>query len=574
MLNVVRDGLNMLVQYGTAITAFIVAAAGCGLVIVDRLASREADLGRRMAVSLGVGGAVLSVFAFVLVIAGHFLPALLLPGSVAIFIFAAAVLVRRLWVDRSQIRPTYVLIAAAAIITLLVLRLAFLEQIILPPYSDSPVHYEIVVGFLHPGLGESQKLSLTTIFRDYYHFGFHSVAAWLSLIARLSPQQSISLLGQIFLMVVPLAVYALTHELTRSPIGSGFAALLAGIGWSMPAFAVNWGKYPAVSALAVMPAIIAAILLAARDERIRPVQIVSGAFLLLGASLMHTRMLVLGAFAAAAYFLSQGINPGEGMSLSRAARLALLYIISFLPLYRILLDFYGGIPVLIALAVLLPFAFQGHPRLSTGVFFFTFLLWLGVYIPFLPGENGRTLLDNQFVAIALFAPLSVMGGAGMAGMMLQLSMRPAIRLTAITVLLATVLLGFSPKHFYPDACCNYFRADDQNAFQWIRKNATDHSLFLISAFEEQGQSIGTDAGIWITPLTGRPANKVQYNTEWTWPAEMQEVCRMGASDIYIYTGGQEYSFDGSRLSGLTFVRRVFASGRTAIYRVTGCQPGG
>jgi len=176
-----------------------------------------------------VGSVILCVISYVLVLLSHFWPFILRPGSFAILFFALFVLLKGFWLGEIKIAyDIRVAIGVIVLFLLLLIRLAFLKHIILPPYSDSPIHYQIVLGLLHPEVSINSKLSLETLFSNYYHFGFHSLVTWLASITEIEPGITISLLGQLFLVILPLSILFLTYVITGNANGAVFAGLLAG----------------------------------------------------------------------------------------------------------------------------------------------------------------------------------------------------------------------------------------------------------------------------------------------------------------------------------------------------------
>jgi len=169
-----------------------------------------------------------------------------------------------------------------------------------------------------------------------------------------------------------------------------------------------------------------------------------------------------------------------------------------------------------------------------------------------------------------YIPFSILGGLGFSGMLKSL---PLMRMEwlAGAVLPGIVLLNFfQHRMVYPDPCCDYFKQDDQLAFQWLQRQVGDRSLVLISAFDNDGQILGTDAGIWIDPLLGLPTNKLRFDTDWTSPLERQNICNFGAKQIYIYAGGRIFSFNNAQLAQQPWVDEVFQAGHTVIYQVSMC----
>jgi hypothetical protein len=572
MLNIMLDGISILNAYKGGIIIFFIAAFGFGIFIAKRITNDPMDPAIKLLAGFSMGSIALCVVSYMLIVLAHFFPSLLLPGAFTVLFFATFTILKEIrsgWI-KAACNPR-LMVAGIALFLLLIARLSFLKYILLPSYSDSPIHYQIVFGFLHPNANSTANLSLQNIFSHYYHFGFHSLAAWLATIAEIAPEDSISLLGQMFLIIAPISVLFLTHVITRDGNGALFAGLLAAVGWFMPAFAVNWGKFPALSSLAVMPAALAFMGLGLRGNVNKTNAFFFGLTLLIGTTLLHTRTMVCVFLAVISLFISNKLQPGNELRFPQSIRLSALFVLSLGPILQLIGDFYSGIPTAIVWLILLPFAFQSYPGLSMGIFFYILGSWLIALAPPLLIEGSRTLLDRQFLEIMLYIPFSVIGGAGFAGMMKKLQSNGNLQRLAGIALAGGVLFTFLQGNtLYPDSYFIYFRKGDRGAFHWLEKNASEHTLILISTFDDQNQIIGTDAGIWINPLIGKNTNKLPFNTDWNSPGEIEKICSFGAKQIYIYMGGMEYSFKNAQMESVERLQPVFTAGQTVIYQLVGC----
>lgn len=297
-----------------------------------------------------------------------------------------------------------------------------------------------------------------------------------------------------------------------------------------------------------------------------------GLVLLAGTSLLHTRIIICVLLAVASWFLSKKLQVTDELGFFQSIRLSALFIISLWPVHQLITDFYGGIPTAIAFIILLPFAFQAYPRLSVGIFFYIFGSWLIALAPTLLAENSQTLLDRQFLEIMLFIPFSIMGGMGFVGLIRKPQTNSIARRLVILAPIGCVIFSFlQGQSLHPDPCCVYFKEGDQLAFQWISKHTSADSLFIISTFNDNEKIVGTDAGIWIYPLLGRNTNRLRFDTNWDSMEEMEKICLFSEKDIYIYTGGGNYSFNDSQLASGKWARPVFKAGQTVIYKPTGCS---
>lgn len=571
MLTVFTDGLYVVFEYLIAITAFFITIFGIGYYSTGIFLSRDIDVKIRWLASLGVGCILLSMVSFIFIALFQLKGLPLRLGSSTILLFAVFILLKGDWLG--EFRNMHRLRAYALAILLILLltaRLSFLKHILLPSYSDSPIHYKIVNGFLHPDAGSLSKLSLETIFSNYYHFGFHSLAAWLSSVTEIAPEKSIALLGQLFLVIGPLSVLFLTYFLSKNKYGALLAGLFAAIGWSMPAFAVNWGKFPALMSVALLPGVAALFLLLLDKELFIARDIYWGLILIAGIAFIHTRIVVCLLIFFISLYIVHKLRIKHGFSINQSIRFTLLFLLFLWPLSRNIINFYHNLPVLIAILVLTPFAFQTYPSSSTGVLIFLSGLSLAALIPNLLNIGGQTLLDRQFMALILYIPLSIIGGLGFGGLIKKLKSNIILNNAVIFALVTCVFINLTPRSFYPDRCCNYFKENDKLAFEWIEENSSSHTLYYISTINNDGRVYESDAGMWIFPLTGIPTNKMSFKTDWYSEDIHNKLCPEAGRAVYIYVGGKNNSFNSSQLSRLKWVAPVFQSGEVAIYKISGC----
>jgi hypothetical protein len=74
------------------------------------------------------------------------------------------------------------------------------------------------------------------------------------------------ILGQIILAAIPFSLFFLVRHETGSDMAGWFALLLSAFGWYMPAHAVNWGKYPALMSMGMMPFVLSLAYLLYRNK--------------------------------------------------------------------------------------------------------------------------------------------------------------------------------------------------------------------------------------------------------------------------------------------------------------------
>ncbi|MEP0807296.1 MAG: hypothetical protein HRF47_17575 [Chloroflexota bacterium] len=470
------------------------------------------------------------------------------------------------------------------------LRLAYPSQTDLPLYFDSAQHYLIIKTLL----SKNQSLLWGWLNISYYHFGFHFLAAFLAKAAGAEPARVILVLGQVILLTLPFSFFFIVRHETNSNAAGGFALLLASFGWYMPTHAVNWGKYPALMSVGMLAWLWAMALIvfrhqtdvaSAKRRASYAVWTVCAALTVL----THTRaLIVLGilipAWAMAAWlerrsrrwmrtvlFVITAAAIWVGWMVFRQSLLASL----FAPYLQ------KGIPLAALLLPLLPFAWMVFPRI-TFVSFASIALLLGsLMIPLSHPLVGRdlTLLDRPFVELILFLPLSLLGGAGLAGVekLLQgrLLWRRAIVLLAAGIVVVNTAFRYE-LYLYPSQCCVIVGTDDVTAIAWTAAQLPLDARIGISAMPLDvlpdaalEGDVGADAGVWITPLTGRETRLFPFFADFSQRAALDILCRDKISHLFVGERGQP--FHRSLLdSRPDWYRPLLSMPNTAVYEVTGC----
>lgn len=569
MLTVFEYGFSVLFEYFYVVLIFFLTVLGAGFLITNISLDKTVDSGRHFFAALSIGGVALALLTYALMFLGYLFPAIIKPGSFLLLFFLIWIALKNLWHLRWVRNQHAFIFGGIFFFILLLLRLAFLKNLLLPGYSDSPIHFQIIEGLLDPTIEPVFLYSIANIFSNYYHFGFHSLAAWLVAVSGVPVTDSISLLGQFFLILAPVSVSFLVYVLSDESKGAFFAALLAALGWHMPAFAVNWGKFPALVALSAFPAVLGYFFLCSK-RRLSRKNLPGLLLLFLGLVLLHTRITFLLSLIVFIYLTVSKMDLDESQGYFKSALYAVLFLIILFPLLKPLQYFYVQMPVLIVFSILLPLAFRAYLRSTVAVFLFVVGLWVVGALPnFL---KMPALLNKEFLEMVLYIPLSVVGGMGFAGISKSLSehfvSQKIIPLFFIILIITSFLQQAS---IYPDPCCDYFQKSDALAFEFMQENLPEKSLVLISAFYDGKTNLGTDAGIWIAPLLNFPTNKFSYDANWNVQDRFEQICEFGAERVFIYAGGRVYSFNDKKMSQAEWYELVFRSGKTTIYKLKPCS---
>jgi hypothetical protein len=570
------DGLIVLGQYAVPLLVFFVSVLGWGLWCL-RPFMQPVSPARYLALALGIGIVALSLLGLATAFVAQVWQAVWKPASLVIVAVALVGWLLFGWEQRTMLwsQAGKILTGGLLFLILLVIRLIFIRSILLPPYHDSAEHYMLVQSLLRPFETVDVANFLLDASARYYHLGFHALAAWWVSATGLEVAPALALLGQVFLVICPFTVFALADSLNGEQGFAWFAALLAAIGWSMPAFAVNWGKYPALAAVAGFPAVVTLWWSARHGPRRKFGKYVLLLLLSAGLIMLHSRALVLLALAACGVGVAW-IRFPERMPLGWSLLPACVILPVFYWLRAPLLSRYFSLGYITLLLVILglPFAFSFSPRLSAVMSLFM----LGIYaasvtkLPAMLRGYSRFLLDRPFEDISLFLPLSALVGLELAGFLFRLSSRPRLQAGLKAFFAGMILISFSLQgSLRADRCCNYVETGDLYAMKWIKSETAPDAIVLISGYEMSNYQVATDGGAWVRALTGRNVNKVRYDLPWDTISARTLVCKPEWNEPYIYAGGQEFSFDRNRLYRPEWYEVVFEFEGTRVYKVHNCK---
>ena len=273
--------------------------------------------------------------------------------------------------------------------------------------------------------------------------------------------------------------------------------------------------------------------------------------------------------------------------------IAIVLIIMFVrtkDVFGLLFDPYWekGAVVTSVVLFLATFAQWRYSRLAFASLVIILLFFGGLLIPVdVPGYGNLTLLDRPFVEMILYLPLSLLGGAGLAGLeksLQELSARWSTRRFWPTHYLSGVFIALllvnavANYNIYPADCCSIVGRDDLVAIDWMNKNLPPDARIAISSTElhvldtpaPQGAAFG-DAGAWITPLTDRVTIPVPYQSDFSQQAIFDSLCRQSTGYLFVGEVGTSFN-DGLITAYPDRYRILLAMPKAKVYQLTGCAP--
>lgn len=587
-MNLWLDGLSALAGHAWAVVAILLIILWGFLITRGFLirffgdALTEADL-----LSISVSGWFMPALFLSIVTFGI---SLLFNALMRGIFLVVIILISSFALIRKKLVLSHILVLMAFLTPSLILRFAFVTNMVLPSYFDSAEHYRLI-----DALTETYN---SGIFFDsfqgmFYHLGFHLLAAFISHFMRVDILDLLLVFGQIILAVLSISFFFVVKHETDSTLAACFVCLLAGFGFHMPAHLMNWGKYPALLGLPAMLFVFnLAYMASCRDtfkDRKHIFILLGGA--ILASTLIHSRTLILFGLmfttAIITFYWSHLLKPHRilGFVILVTLFAVEIYIIHNNPTLKTLLDGYikNDLWVLALIFLLTIFAAACYLKWTFFLLTWLTLCGLGLFIPItLPIHGIQALLDRPFVQMFTYIPLSFLGGLGFAGVM-QISRRlfPDLKLIQRSMpftLFGFILLNIAWNYdFYPSDCCRFATRDDIAAFTWLDENAPADTNILIAStglyvtsFESPQTLTGVDAGIWIPPLLSRNVKLARKGVQFNLTDVHKDFCEQGID--YIYVGGMPESFNSLHLDNQpNWYVPVFTLPSAKVYQIN-CEP--
>lgn len=529
----------ILMENANILLYIIVAQGAFGLIIRRLLRTLAPDTETLSCLSFSGGILALTLFCL---LAG-WMKLTPRPGAGFLLILIAGIVV--LWSVPSILRnwSWHNTSLAAFFVFILGLRLVFIESLLVPPYADSLEHTRIVQDMLEPQQPAQAFYGVGADLQTYYHLGFHAVAAWLSGSFGSKPVNTILFLGQYFQAMAAFSMYPLAQIALKKRNAAWGVMLLPSLLLPMPAYASNWGKYPAIASLTGFLFCVSLLLLLCESRK----KSTTWHWLLLGLAFLstfslHTRVAPAFLAVGLSFFVYRQLGKFvlDGRVLFFAC-FAIIGLIAFVDLFNNQLL---AILFVCTLLLALP-AFYARFKLTWALLVFVFITYIFTKIH-LPAEllpaRFETILDRPFVNILFFVPASFIIWIGLEGLAKFLhNMQPEVkyRIILFVILCAGLVNTLLSRNFMPSPCCIFMDENDLFVFQWMKHNLPENTLIGIAATGIPGNYLVSDGGAWIEPFTELATRKLPPNLDFVF--ETVHLCNTGIR--YIYADGLENSFD-------------------------------
>ena len=513
----------------------------------------------------------------------------LLWGVVAVGWGAAVVVARRRNRPSGGREPqsaisVYILLVAL-ILTATASRFVAVRDLAFPPWVDSSRHALITAVMLESGQIPTDYAPYLPVDHFPYHYGFHTLSTSLILMTGAALPGALLFLMQLLGGLLPLAVYAAGWLVTRLRAVGLLAAFLVALPFFFPGYYATWGRMTQLSAMVVMPVLLALTWRLGRGwSRLWPLVGVLAA----GVFLLHFRVflfyLPFAALVAAACLLAR--RPAWGLvkagllgGILVAPRLIELLLVTE-PLATVSrsLPGYNDFPMgyittgwerafLVAAGIAAAVVVAGLALRRRWVAFpLLLLLWVGALFALLAGERlglPESLVVNlNSMYITLFLPLALLLAivAGRIGAAAERRLRGSpfgfVAAAVVGVVLgALAVFGWRQQINILNQQTVLAMPQDVPALAWIDDNLPADARVAVSAWQWLGATwAGSDGGAWLMPLTGResttpPVDHI-YNealfayvrtfnetataiTDWSDPAAADWLAAQGVTHVFV-----------------------------------------
>lgn len=496
-----------------------------------------------------------------------------------VFIFVLAIMSRRYWLGPSKNKKTIGVSQFTGLIFLLawisIVKLSFLSGLSYPLYSDSAYHFDMINKIMDGNL--SSLLFSSNGLQNYYHYGFHSIVALSSLISSLPVEKSMLILGQVLQISIPLSFYPIGKMLTHKAWGGILAVTIAAFGWPMPAYASQWGKYPAILGVQFFLWFYSIYLLIQKKD-VPQKSLFSLLFTLVClfiGLIFHARIVIV----IVLFFVIQKLVEQHTMVkkythlnlflfVALLGNLIFLYIYNFEDFQHIYIKYIqeSWVSALLLLLFARFFRHQSKQLFYQQVIFSVILLvMLNTSIPYgLLTRDVAHLIDRPFLEIILFIPLTLIMTIAVTNFTnILLISGKRIKSLRIYRAVAIVFLGAVSVFIYPvrSSCCVILDPPNITVIQRIKAELPSNAKILIAAGR---WSSYTEAGIWIYPLTGIQTVKWPYDTDFEKDVQ-QSLCKQRV--MYIYVGNTAYSFSRLSLQNANIGQELFQVNGVSLFKL-------
>lgn len=400
--------------------------------------------------------------------------------------------------------------------------------------SDSN-HHTLITQLIiwNRGLPNNYSPAYPEIITFNYHFGFHALAAILSLLSDWEPRLIVLILAPLLISFSGLAAANFAWRVFRSTISMSITGTIPSLVAVFPAAMLEWGRYPQTLGLIILSVFLSEYI-SLKENTTSKKNLLFLSLLAGGLSLTHYRVTIMGIVAV---LLWEIFNLRIGFHFIKnrwfyIIGIPLIGLIFVWPWFlQVYLNQFVGYPVqystpgdsffsigrlgktaieypsneLLISAFLLCGLWAIIKRDQVGYWIFSWLIGLLLVSQLMKGLQ-YTYVDPVTIISSSYLPVSLMIGWGINHLEKTV---PAKRITPLFqgVFLVCFLGGAYHMNGLLDVpAAAYVKPEDLKAAEWIKTNTPEDSCFVVNTYRFEFSTnfiIGSDAGGWLPVLAQR-----------------------------------------------------------------------
>lgn len=435
---------------------------------------------------------------------------------------------------------------AIVVILVLIMTAIFISGPVLPLFTDSIHHYSDINAFVNT----ASSLPLNR----FYHYGYHLFIAQVHHLTGINISDLMLASGVNILALCAVGVYTLALVMTEDYSIAAICSCVVSLTGVFPSFAQNWGKYPAMFSLSMMPFMFSLIVKYFKSNW--KLDRLTGFLVLAGSTLMvvfgHLRSIFFIIAFVLAGLVSSLVNKREKY---HVVSVGLSTVLSGLTMFEVT-KLNISIPnKLLYIAILLSAIFfsmnSAKKRTTNRILFpllFFGLTYLTTKIP-LPVRwiQHSSLIDWTYYRIALFIPAGIFIAIILSEISSYFSVSLENRSLFWIILAASLFLVPWKKKLFPNENYVIVEKEQMQALNWIADNYAETEIIFLVA----GQSLPdfvdvSDSGGWIEPLTGHQVEVLPTLIDFSITGQRDLLCQTKPL-IFIDNTNILFDFDDSNV---------------------------
>ncbi len=484
--------------------------------------------------------------------------------------------------------------------------------------SDSYHHSLISKLIFEQGKAPNNYLPYAPLVSFSYHFGFHSLVAFIATISGVPVELLVPITGTIVIGLTSLSCYFIAIQLFKDK----FTALTAGIIviciTASPFYLINFSRFPQLLGLLYCSVFLGFFVLW-EDFNYSKTLIPYFSIIAIGQAFAHYRVTIMSAIGILLYIIfvkHSESKTGKKISFVQIKSWiysGLLTILLFLPwaiqiYFSSKLGISGDIGEMSANFFNINRIGSEMIHYPTNIYIYFLLIlslivnlwirewkifWLFSWTLLLFLLSSRYLfnlyMDTVSTVFSIFIPIALISGWSIRKIFFIMEKNAKLKSIFLIASMAIVLycVHLLPQYIHPEY--SFVTQEDQNAFKWINSNLPKPISFIVNTYNfnfNENYIIGIDAGYWIPYFTGNKTvsipmiyliervvskqvisnlQQIHKLPDFTSTENIDVILDSGYSYIYLGEKGSKNNLE--ELENSNFYELIYNSSNTYIFRI-------